>query len=220
MGLFDSNNKKKKRDDFDSPVERIDLSTGTADVTDADDDASADDAGAAAPAKVPAAASRDEEAAPASRDDYGIEEAIALMRTLPAENVELVVRVVKHTLESTRIDIKSIIEDASAKQERVERRIAVLRDEITDLENEIETRRTEIGELEADHKETTEVKERLLLAEKLGKGDAAAPRAIPSAASGPLGKVNEGSRRSRSPSTSPPPAPGSAGSKTTIVPKK
>ena len=98
---------------------------------------------------------------------YGIDDAIQLMRTLPQENVELVVRVVKHTLESTRIDIAAIIDDASQKQQRIEARVQVLKDAIADLEKEIQVRRKEIDELETDHRETTKVKERLVLAEKL-----------------------------------------------------
>ena len=99
--------------------------------------------------------------------NYGIEKAIELMRLLPADNIELVVQVVKKTLESLQIQVPSIIKDASRKQQDIEGRIDVLKKEIAELESEISTRKTEIGALEADHKETTTVKERLILAEKL-----------------------------------------------------
>ena len=158
MGLFDRRDEKKKSDAFDSPVETIDLN---------------------APPEDPQPAASRPEAAPAAVEDgdsyaadYGIEQAIQLMRTLPQDNVELVVQVVKSTLESTQIKIARIIDDATTKQQDVEGRIKVLKNEIADLENEIASRKSEIGTLEADYEETSRVKDRLVLAEKLGKGDA------------------------------------------------
>lgn len=169
MGLFDK--RRKSSDDFDSPVEEINLSAPSA--------------------PVPAASSADERrerAAPPPPEptvDYGIDQAIALMRHLPGDNVELVVQVVKHTLESTHIKIATIINDGSRKQRDIEGRIAVLRREIGELENEIATRKTEIAALEADYKETSSVKERLILAEKLTGESGAAPE--PAAAAAPSG---------------------------------
>jgi hypothetical protein len=53
----------------------------------------------------------------------------------------------------------------------VEDRVSNLKRAIADFEKEIETRREEIGRLEADHKETTAVRGRLELAEKaVGQG--------------------------------------------------
>ena len=128
------------------------------------------------------------------------------MRTLPQENVELVVRVVKHTLESTRIDISAIIDDASQKQQRIEARVGVLKDAIADLEREIQVRRKEIDELETDHRETTKVKERLVLAEKL-----TTPNARPERESIPTPNPNRPPRRPSGevavPRTKPPTAP-------------
>src|SRR5262249_11349314 len=106
---------------------------------------------------------------------YGINKAIELMRMLPSDNMELVVRVVKTTLESTNIKVASIIKDASRKQGDLEARVAILKKEIVELETEIATRRKEISALEADHRETTTVKERLQLAEKLASGGSAPP---------------------------------------------
>lgn len=179
MGLFDK--KKKGRDEFDSPIEQVDLSAAGAHgalTAEEDDDDDSPPARAQASTASPAS-SRPAAPAPAavrtggSRSPvttYGIDDAIQLMRTLPQENVELVVRVVKHTLESTRIDIGAIIDDASQKQQRIEARVQVLKDAIADLEREIQIRRKEIDELETDHRETTKVKERLVLAEKLTSG--------------------------------------------------
>jgi len=180
MGLFDK--KKKGRDDFDSPVEQVDLSSAGTTITMTPDDDDEEDVPSVAAAKAqatvsPATARPSAAAAAPARSPsrtpvttYGIDDAIQLMRTLPQENVELVVRVVKHTLESTRIDIGAIIEDASQKQQRIEARVQVLKDAIADLEKEIQVRKKEIDELETDHRETTKVKERLILAEKLTSG--------------------------------------------------
>src|SRR5690349_23212553 len=164
MGLFDKK-VKKAGDDFDSPVEQVSLS-------------------AAPPvAPKPAAEPEPHPARPAPMDvdhpDYGINKAIELMRALPSENVELVVRVVKTTLESTNIKVASIIKDATRKQGELEGRVGVLKKEIAELEAEITTRRREISTLEADHKETTMVKDRLQLAEKLASGQTAEPALPP-----------------------------------------
>jgi hypothetical protein len=223
MGLFDK--KKKGRDDFGSPVEQIDLSAASSGAIDEDD--GADDArpvdrapaptALRAPTPAPAAARSPEPerrppraaaAEPASR--YGIDDAVALMRTLPSENIELVVQVVKHTLESARIDIGTIIHDATEKQERTESRIAVLRNAIEELDREIDTRQAEIAQLESDNRETTRVKERLVLAEKLSQG--ARLDTVVDAPTSPVRARDTGPSvappRPKS-STTPPPTPGS-----------
>jgi hypothetical protein len=199
MGLFDKRDKRSsKKDDFDSPVEKIDLSAPPAEPEPVSP--------AAAPPE-PAPAARVIEAAPPPEPveeydtSFGIDKAIELMRTLPSDNVELVVQVVKLTLESTKIKITTIIEDATRKQEDIQGRIKVLKSEIADFEKEIAVRREEIGALEADFDETSMVKERLQLAEQLtgksppaakpaeggDKDSPAAPR--PGISSSPLGKV-------------------------------
>jgi hypothetical protein len=116
------------------------------------------------------------------RPHYTIDNAIELMRSLPAAseaNVELVVTVIKGTLESLRVRVIDIIEDAARKQKRLEDRVADLKREIGDFEKEIQTRKEEIGRLEADHAETTSVKGRLELAEKAQR--AAAQKQKPAA---------------------------------------
>jgi hypothetical protein len=134
-----------------------------------------------APAPAPVAAKSD-------HPDYGINKAIELMRLLPDENVELIVRVVKTTLESTNINVASIVKDATRKQAQIEARVDVLKKEIAGLESEIATRRSEIGVLEADHQETTKVKDRLLLAEKLSAGrDEPRPPVVPPRPASPTG---------------------------------
>jgi hypothetical protein len=97
---------------------------------------------------------------------YGIAETIALMRSLPADqNGELVVRVVRATLASLNVRLPEIIDDASRKEKFVRERIADFHAKNVELEKQLEAHRQEIAGLEADLKETTEVKERLQVAE-------------------------------------------------------
>jgi hypothetical protein len=107
--------------------------------------------------------------APASESrsgGYGIQNAIELMRKLPADNVALVVEVVKKTLESLNVDINGIIIDAERKQNRIDDRVGKLNAEIRDYEEEIAARKQEISALTADREETRTVRERLELAQK------------------------------------------------------
>jgi hypothetical protein len=96
---------------------------------------------------------------------YGIAEAIQLMRTLPGEHSDLVVRVVRATLASLDVRLPDIIEDASRKEKVVRDRIADFHAKNVELEKQLEAHRKEIAALEADLKETTEVKDRLQQAE-------------------------------------------------------
>jgi hypothetical protein len=141
---------------YDSPQETVSLSdTPRANVK---------AAAAAATAAVREQAPVEEEARP----HYGIEQAIQLMRALPVDqNPELVVQVIKTTLESLRVKVVDIIGDASRKQKDLEERVQNLKRAIADFEKEIETRKEEISRLEADHAETTAVRGRLEMAEKL-----------------------------------------------------
>lgn len=168
MGLFDKRDKGKRHDDFDSPVERVDLS-GALEGASPSEPASGPPAGyGAAPAAPPVARAPEPEPEPEPETgSFGIDKAIQLMRTLPTDNIELVVQVVKLTLESTRIKIATIIDDASRRQDDIQGRIKVLKEEIAEFEKEIAQRREEIAGLDADFTETSMVKERLQLAEKL-----------------------------------------------------
>jgi len=174
MGLFDKRAIKGQKDDFDSPVEQVDLSELS---PPAIAPAQAVLSGGGRPPAPPVASE--------SRDapDFGIQKAIELMRTLPVGSVELVVQVVKLTLESARIQIGTIIDDATARQDRIRARVSSLTAAIAELEQEIAQRKDEIGKLEADYAETSLVKDRLQLAEKLTQGgQPAAPSAPPVAA--------------------------------------
>jgi chromosome segregation ATPase len=159
-------------DDFDSPQENI----------------SFNQASAAQASQRPAAAPHVEEDV---RPAYGIEQAIALMRTLPntEQSVELVVTVIKATLESLKVKVTDIIDDASRKQKDLEGRVANLKQAIADFEKEIATRKEEIARLETDHTETTMVKGRLELAEKMGKPQGAPSQSKPPSAV--MGVINK-----------------------------
>lgn len=95
---------------------------------------------------------------------YSIQKAMELMRSLPSDNIPLIVHVVRTTLESLNVDVVSIIEDAKAKRARIGARIEGLRREISNFEEEIAARREEIVALEADQAETKLVQERLEMA--------------------------------------------------------
>ncbi len=158
MGIFDRGGKTKPQSaaasdadaadsgDFaDSPVQEVALRS-------------------AAPRAAPAPALVED------RPSFGIAEAIKLMRDLPVDqNVELVVRVIKTTLESLKVRVPDIIADATKKQEGLASRVSILRAEIVELEREIQQRKEEIARHEADQSETASVKARLELAEKSAK---------------------------------------------------
>jgi hypothetical protein len=92
----------------------------------------------------------------------GIDHAIALIRSLPTDkNVDLVVTVLKTTLESLGIRVTDIVQDAAHRQKDIEGRVAQFKSEITALEKEIDQRAEEIVRLEAAHAETTKVREYL-----------------------------------------------------------
>jgi len=107
---------------------------------------------------------------------YGIEDAISLMRKLPSDNMEVVVSVVKQTLESTQISVDDIIADANDKEERLLNKNTQLEKEIQDLQQQIATRNKQITELLEDHKETVSVRERLQLANDLKEKSQPKPR--------------------------------------------
>jgi outer membrane murein-binding lipoprotein Lpp len=115
------------------------------------------------PAPAPAAAQSRPEASPKSPPgpDFGIQNAMELMRKLPPDNIPLVVSVVKTTLESLNIDVESIIKEAKEKRDKIAERISGLEGEIAELEEEVAARREEIKALRDDAAETKVVQERL-----------------------------------------------------------
>jgi hypothetical protein len=112
---------------------------------------------------------------------FGIEEAIQLVRQLPSRSTELVMQVVKKTLESVGVDLVKIIEAANDKETSIEKKIGGLRGKIDDLEAQIAGHKKEIAALEAEQREVSMVKERLLLAQRVDVegGVSTPPRAVP-----------------------------------------
>jgi hypothetical protein len=100
---------------------------------------------------------------------YGIDRAIQLMRTLPADqNAALVATVIASTLTSLDMKVSDIIEDATSLQKELEGKIGTIKAKNSGLEKEIERGVDEIVKLEASLAEATSVKERLQLAQTHG----------------------------------------------------
>jgi hypothetical protein len=137
---------------------------------------------------------------------YGIDDAIKLMRTLPvAENENLVVRVMKTTLESLKVRVGEIIEDAVKRQDVLGKKVADYRAQITSFEREIEARRHEIHRLEEELSEVTKVKERLEATENLSVTPN--PPFVPPAAHTPPSPAGPSSLGHRGPPMPPPRKP-------------
>jgi hypothetical protein len=96
---------------------------------------------------------------------FGIDRAIQLMRSLPADqNAALVAKVIASTLTSLDMKVADIIDDATALQKDLESKIGSIKTKNAGLEKEIERGDEEIVKLEAALTEATSVKERLQLA--------------------------------------------------------
>ena len=93
---------------------------------------------------------------------YGIDQAIALMRSFPPDlqRTDLCVRIVKQTLESAHIGMAGIIADASHREEQLEVRLRTLQGEIASRQQEIATRTTEVARLQAEFEDISRTKER------------------------------------------------------------
>ena len=98
---------------------------------------------------------------------FGIDDAILLMRSLPADpNSALVVRVVRVTLGAVNVSVEEIVADATRKEARIKEGIAGIEARIVELEGQLGALRREIAAHQADLKETTNVRERLHLADQ------------------------------------------------------
>jgi hypothetical protein len=103
----------------------------------------------------------------AETNGYGIADLIRLLRTLPVDqHAELVVRVIRTTLESVNVHASNLIQDALRHEQKFGERLSSLQTQIQDLTKQIDTHREEVRRLEADLAETTNAKERLLFAEQ------------------------------------------------------
>ena len=75
-----------------------------------------------------------------SSGHYGIGDVIRLLRTLPVDqHAELVVRVIRTTLESVNVHVSDLVEDASKQQQKLGDRITTLQAQIQDLSKQIDT---------------------------------------------------------------------------------
>ncbi len=98
---------------------------------------------------------------------YGIGDVIRLLRTLPIDqHGELVVRVIRTTLESVNVHVRELIQDATKQQQDLSQRIGTLHAKILELSKQIDALREEVARHEADLGETSNAKERLQAAEQ------------------------------------------------------
>ncbi len=98
---------------------------------------------------------------------FGIDDAIQLMRSLPADpNSALVVRVVRVTLGAVNVSVEEIVADAARKETQIKENISGLEAKIVELEGQLGALRREIAAHQADLKETVNVRERLHLADQ------------------------------------------------------
>lgn len=95
---------------------------------------------------------------------YGIRRAVELLRRLPPGERAVLVDVVKMTLESLNVQVEAIVDDASRREGEIDKRIAMLREEVGEREEQIATRRDEIRQLEVEQEEIARVKEQLTAA--------------------------------------------------------
>lgn len=93
--------------------------------------------------------------------NYGIEEAVGLMRKLPDVDTDVVITVVRKTLESANVRVNEIITDAEKKESNINKRTNTLTSEIEELQKKITLRNKEISILTKDLQETTKVKKLL-----------------------------------------------------------
>jgi hypothetical protein len=117
--------------------------------------------------------------APKKKDGpYGIDQLVHLMRRLPTDNIELVVKVLKETLESVKIAVPELIKGAEKRELELTNNITEHKKSIASLEEELAAKKKQIeesiaakkkaiAELEAAHKEVMVVKDRLTLGLKL-----------------------------------------------------
>lgn len=110
-----------------------------------------------------------------SKPEYGIQETIKLLRAMPKGDQDIVLMVVKKTLESMDVRVADIIRDAEIKEKGFNQLLSTLRAEVTDYQSKVKTKQQEIITLEVVLKETTAVKNRLMYVENLSAEKAKIP---------------------------------------------
>jgi hypothetical protein len=153
------------------------------------------------PVQQPARAAEE----PIARRPYGVAELITLMKTIPIDHQpDLVLQVIRTTLESVGVRISDIMDDASRHETNVKDRISSLEGEIDGLVQQIDRRRDLITQLQGDVTELTYAKDRWQSAQS--GGIAAAPPSEPREAREP----HAGPKPPTLPPPLPPPFPKSA----------
>lgn len=110
-----------------------------------------------------------------SKPEYGIQETIKLLRAMPKGDQDIVLMVVKKTLESMDVRVADIIRDAEIKEKGFNQLLSTLRAEVTDYQSKVKTKQQEIITLEVVLKETTAVKNRFMYVENLSAEKAKIP---------------------------------------------
>jgi hypothetical protein len=138
---------------------------------------------------------------PAQGRSYGVADLIRLLKSIPVDqHPDLVVRVVKTTLESVGVHSSQVVEDALRQEGAIGDRISVLEGEIEGLTGEIQARKEQIAQLRTELSETTYAKERLQSAEGVMHAapspepslHAPKPRSLPPPLPPPLHKSSSG----------------------------
>src|SRR5260221_3395063 len=89
--------------------------------------------------------------APASTRSYSVADLIRLLKTIPVDqHPDLVVRVVKTTLESVGVHSSQVIEDAVRHEAVINERMVTLEGEIERLTAQIQSRREQIAQLNVE----------------------------------------------------------------------
>lgn len=99
---------------------------------------------------------------PQSSLEYGIQDVVELMQTLPAADPELMMPIVIRTLESANINVSGIISDAARREEEMESQSVELISQIEDLEEKIAAMNDQIMSINDSLEEISNVKNLLL----------------------------------------------------------
>src|SRR5262245_60783787 len=87
---------------------------------------------------------------------YGIGDLIRLLKSIPIDrHPELVVQVIKTTLESVGVKSSAVVEDALAQENAMRDAMEMLESQIVVLTQEIDARRYQIAQLQDELRETT-----------------------------------------------------------------
>lgn len=96
------------------------------------------------------------------RPAYSIDDAMALMRSLPLEqNQDIVVRVVRSVWTTMRVSVGEIIADADRREKDLSAKASTLAEQVRELEAQVATRREQMRLLESELREVTVTRELL-----------------------------------------------------------